>query len=406
MGRRLWWLLCALLGGASLGGCDADTKDDETASKSDDDDDGGRERAVEDDADFGPTVTITGGQLRAGSRCHDVPRIRPNELRWEPVSLGAFEIDKYPYPNDPGTVAKLNVSWADAKRLCKERGKRLCTEMEWERACKGDANTTYLWGDAFAKKRCPGQKDHMIGQRADCKTSSGVSDMLGIALEWTASDWERGTPTGDKVVRGARAEKVSWLSARCTHSRKRDPNATFDNVGFRCCSGEPNAERVVMTQRRATTITKDAGVDADVVVALMKGLPSDHRRVPGAVVTFDRVYRWHPVANEEMVVARWQGRPKDGDPWYEIAVFKLCGERGWLAAKMRGPVAHIGNPKVGTNARKLSFDVKTDRRSDTVKLSYWHGTVKLIQPAWVKKGNQLKVKGDTRLRFPKLKVKK
>jgi hypothetical protein len=73
---------------------------------------------------------------------------------------------------------------------------------------------------------------------------------------------------------------------------------------------------------------------------------------------------------------------------------------------MRGPVAAIGNPKVGADHKQLSFDVHTDKHRGAVKLTYWHGSVKLVAPDWVKSGNQLKVKADTRLRIPKLKLKK
>ncbi|RLB58531.1 MAG: hypothetical protein DRI90_16650, partial [Deltaproteobacteria bacterium] len=175
----------------------------------------------------GPTVKIPAGTLKAGSSCVDVPRIRPNELEHDRISLGEFEIDLYPYPNEPNMPAKLGVTHTEATKLCADRGKRLCTELEWEYACKGSKNATYMWGSGFKKGRCDGQLDHMMGQRPECKTDPGAMDMMGVALEWTASDWERGTPTGDKVVRGARAEKVSWLSARCTHARKRNPHQTF-----------------------------------------------------------------------------------------------------------------------------------------------------------------------------------
>lgn len=357
-------------------------------------------------ADSGPTIAVPAGKLLAGSRCYDVPRIRPDELEHEAISMGAFEMDLYPYPNDPGEPAKRDVNWYEAKQLCEERGKRLCTEMEWERACKGPKNTTYMWGDGFKKGLCDGQLDHRTSGRPLCKTEFGVMDMVGVALEWTASDWERGTKTGDKVVRGARAEKVSWLSARCTHSRKRDPNQQYDNVGFRCCSGEESIASVRLEQRKRSTISDDGKADDDLERALLKAMPKDHRIIRGVELGFDRVYRWRPVPNEEMIVARWEGEPRDGEPFYEIAVFKLCGSQAFKAANMRGPVERVGKPKVGINPRKISFDVETGSRTGKVSLSYWHGTVKLTQPDFVKKGNQLKVKAGKALRLPKLRVKR
>jgi len=344
--------------------------------------------------DYGPTVKIPAGTLKAGTTCMDVPRIRPNELEHDAISLGAFEMDLYPYPNEPGKPAKLAVTHEEATKLCAERGKRLCTELEWEYACKGPKNAMYMWGNGFKKGRCDGQLDHMVNQRPECKTDLGVMDMMGVALEWTSSDWERGTPTGDKVVRGARAEKVSWLSARCTHARKRNPHQTFDNVGFRCCSGKANSAKVVLSQNKDTTLEAISDIETGFEMMLIKAMPQDHRAITGVELSFDKVYRWHPVANEEMVIGRWKGQPEGGKPFYEVAVFKVCGERAWKAATMRGPVAKIGKPKEGVNARKLSFDVQTGGDKGVVSLSFWHGTVKLKEPDWLKKGNQLEGKAD------------
>ncbi|MBW2454731.1 MAG: SUMF1/EgtB/PvdO family nonheme iron enzyme [Deltaproteobacteria bacterium] len=352
---------------------------------------------------WGPTVKVPPGTLRAGTSCMDVPRIRPNELEHDAISLGEFEVDLYPYPNEPGKPAKLGMTHDEATKLCAERGKRLCTELEWEYACKGPKNAMYMWGNGFKGGKCDGQTDHMIGQRPDCKTDPGVIDMMGVALEWTSSDWERGTPSGDKVVRGARAEKVSWLSARCTHARKRNPHQTFDNVGFRCCAGKANSAKVVLRQKKDTTLEELTDIDTPFEMMLIKAMPKDHRAITGVELSFDKVYRWHPVANEEMVIGLWKGKPQKGGPFYEVAVFKVCGERAWKAATMRGPVAKVGKPKEGINARKLSFDVRTGADKGTVSLGFWHGTVKLKEPEWVKKGNQLAAKPEpTKLKIRKV----
>ncbi|MEM9692141.1 MAG: SUMF1/EgtB/PvdO family nonheme iron enzyme, partial [Myxococcota bacterium] len=211
--------------------------------------------------EYGPTVTIPAGTLKAGSRCQDVPRDRRHELEHESIAMASFEMDAYPYPNREGETVKLGVTWSEAKALCEERGKRLCTETEWEWACKAEKNETYPWGRGFKKEPCPGQLDGKLGARPGCKTDFGVKDMIGVALEWTASDWKRGTPTGDKVVRGAREKMVSWLSARCTHSRKRDPQKSYENVGFRCCSGPVNASEVVVAQNREVTLKAYPDID-------------------------------------------------------------------------------------------------------------------------------------------------
>jgi formylglycine-generating enzyme required for sulfatase activity len=331
------------------------------------------------------TVSIPGGTLRAGSRCQDVPRIRPEELEHQEMTLGAVEMDAHPYPNEPGKPALVGVTRDKAAALCAERGKRLCTELEWEHACKGPKGTTYPWGDGFRTDRCQPRADKRIGERPDCRSAFGVMDMFGLAMEWTASDWKRGTPSGDAVVRGARAEKVSWLSARCAHARKRNPHQGFDDVGFRCCSGPANGAEVVLQQKTAGTIEEIGAIDADFGKTLLRAMPKDHQSIPDVEVGFDKVWRWHPVANEEMLVARWQAKPKQAAPQVEIAVFKLCGERALRAAVMRGPVAKLSEPRVGTKPTKLDFDAELGTSKGAVTLGYWHGSVKLEQPEFVPK---------------------
>jgi hypothetical protein len=229
-------------------------------------------------------------------------------------------------------------------------------------------------------------------------------DSEGLALEWTASDWERGTPTGEKVVRGSRSEKVSWLSTRCAHSRKRDPNKSYDDVGFRCCSGTPNGARVVMSQRKLDTLVEEPGVTTAFEMELMGAMPRDHRGTPTVRLSFDQVYRWHPVPNEELVVGRWAAEPRDGGPYFEVAVFKLCAGRASRVAGMRGPVAKLGKPRVDAAPSKLAFDVQTDDRRGAVGLGYWYGTVKLTQPDWVQAGSELTVGKPGRIELDKVPI--
>lgn len=404
-----WWIALGLA--LSLTACGGEENSDESKDSADEserpNDDEGAEPAASATAvpsatataavsDTGPAVDVPAGSFRAGSKCMDLPRSRRHELEYEQVSMGAFSMDKFPYPNEPGKPAKLNVTWQEAQDLCEARGRRLCTELEWERACKGPDSKTYPWGPSFKKGVCPGELDHVLGQRTKCVSDFGMADVLGVALEWTASDWKRGTSDGHKVVRGAREEVVSWLSARCTHSRKRDPNLTYDNVGFRCCGGPENSAEVVIPQRKERTVQSFTDLDTDYEMMLMKSMPRDHRGIVDVELSFDKAYHWHPRANEEMVIGVWKGQPKSGGAFYEVAVFKVCSGRAWLTAHMKGPVAKLGKPKVGVKPNRLSFDVETDGRKGTVKLVEWYGTVKLQQPDWVKSGNMLKV-GEVRV---------
>jgi hypothetical protein len=77
---------------------------------------------------------------------------------------------------------------------------------------------------------------------------------MGAALrEWTASDVldpdNAGTPKA--ALRGA-AEKAPATDHRCAARRALDPTASAADLGFRCCTGAPNAAVVPEPKQGAT----------------------------------------------------------------------------------------------------------------------------------------------------------
>src|SRR3954468_2662120 len=134
------------------------------------------------------TVTIPAGTLQAGSACDAVPRITTEELSATALHLGEYGIDAYPFPNDPAKAPVTNVTRDEAAAMCASAGKRLCTELEWERACKGGANQEYEYGNAYQAAACAQAVSRgagSMGQRAQCVSSFGVRDMHGLVWEWT-----------------------------------------------------------------------------------------------------------------------------------------------------------------------------------------------------------------------------
>ena len=138
-------------------------------------------------------IWVPAGTLKAGTPSDKIPRVADEELAAVPIEMQGFYIDQHPWPNEPGAIPTTNVTRDEAEALCTSKGKRLCTELEWERACKGPENTTYEYGDAYRSATCgTGQAPEVAarrpaGESPQCKSGFGVSDMHGIVSEWTSS---------------------------------------------------------------------------------------------------------------------------------------------------------------------------------------------------------------------------
>jgi formylglycine-generating enzyme required for sulfatase activity len=245
---------------------------------------------------------------------------RDNERPRHAVYLDAFEIDRYEvtnaqyqrflraaersapphwngdtYPIGQADYPVVGVSWADADAYCAWAGKRLPTEAEWEKACRGTDGRLYPWGDEWEPQRAnvdvsarlsltplaPGQIRQGPANRdaawplvqvtpaspehpglrpvGSCPASAspyGVMDMTGNASEWVA-DWYNwddysSLPTRNPLslgphwnhsLRGSSwanyrdislVQDLSRCSARNSAHIARDPR-----LGFRCARSVP-----------------------------------------------------------------------------------------------------------------------------------------------------------------------
>jgi sulfatase modifying factor 1 len=332
-----------------------------------------------------PVVTIPAGSFRAGMVCGGMPRVTTEELGGDEIALGEFSIDVFPYPNDPSRPARVGVSRDEASALCVQGGKRLCSELEWERACKGPSGTMFEYGAGFSPLNCKKEGDLLLDKRPRCVSGFGVKDMHGLVFEWTSSAWGRGT-TGDLgTVRGGEGP-AGLLQARCANGQSRPPSTQASDVGFRCCSGPVNSSEVKLSLDVKPPIAQDPSVDAVLGAAMMAKMPVDHRTQKDADTSFDALWRWHPRPNEEMLVARWISKPKDKTKTTsrEVVVFHVCAGVPSLITRMRGPSAALGAPVADTDPQKITLPVATDPDKGDVKIHYVYGAAQLEQPPWVK----------------------
>ncbi len=182
---------------------------------------------------------IPAGSFKAGTTADD-PMRGFGERGLESVSMPAYCIDVYEYPNRKGVRPKGGVTYAAAEAACAREGKRLCTENEWERACKGARNDRFPYGNTFDDERCntqtPSGRPREVkgaGEASRCLSSFGVADLAGNLAEWTASSYNaRGT---GKAIKGGAANRPDHAS-RCSARRNGPINKTDEFVGFRCCA--------------------------------------------------------------------------------------------------------------------------------------------------------------------------
>jgi formylglycine-generating enzyme required for sulfatase activity len=184
------------------------------------------------------------------------------------------------YPTEQSGMPVVGVSWSQAQAYCQWIGKRLPTEAEWEKACRGTEGQLYPWGDTWDASLANVGYAHLSGWPAMLdegwailqtplphpalpglepvgaypvgSSPYGVFDLAGNASEWVA-DWYNwadysGLPAENPIgtgppwnhsVRGSawfdrrgQQELVADLS-RCA---RRNSSHSYDDprIGFRC----------------------------------------------------------------------------------------------------------------------------------------------------------------------------
>jgi formylglycine-generating enzyme required for sulfatase activity len=179
------------------------------------------------------------------------------------VLAGESCVDRYEAPNEADAWPLAMQTAYDGEAWCADRGKRLCTDVEWLRACEGASGTLYPYGDAHVAHRCNDDKtwiapdwdvlgswpsraaqaeaEHLYqadpsGTREGCVAADGAFDLTGNVAEWVVRTIPNST-NHDHVLKGCYwSGCYGGTLPSCTFVNPAHPGGfrTYE-AGFRCC---------------------------------------------------------------------------------------------------------------------------------------------------------------------------
>ena len=160
-----------------------------------------------------------------------------DRARWDAFETGYDYkiVQRYAWHNGAPPDGKKRhpvvlVDHGQAAAYCAWWGRQLPTEMQWERAARGDEGQAYPWGSRFEAGRANTLESRRGGTSPVGRTASpfGARDMAGNVFEWTRTPGDQGY-----VVKGG-----SWssdaASARAAARHTRQADLRHVALGFRC----------------------------------------------------------------------------------------------------------------------------------------------------------------------------
>lgn len=295
-------------------------------------------------------IEIPAGKFLSGTipgTFHRQPQLEPSAST---ISLRAFAIESTPRLSSLEGAPLTSRKAATA--LCESVHGRLCTELEWERACKGPLGTPFSGGE----------DSHCIARGQDCRSGFGAQAM-GFGLEWTRAS--PGSAQDSFVVRGGNVGGPDWTQ-RCAHRSVLSAESPIPQIGVRCCYGPLNTPKVAVPAPGTTFRTLDLPIDK--LVALLKQNPRtsrlakraayfDPRQAPPAVqrepssgargfLFTTQPLLWNPIGGATLLVVTGQSGSDTSfvlayhafntDDFRLAASFVMQGERGPVALAYNG----------------------------------------------------------------------
>ncbi len=181
--------------------------------------------------------------IEAGAFMMGAPRNDPErnfgDKTYASVEVQSFCVDYYEAPNGRGRDPITKVTWSAADKACKAKQKRLCSEDEWEKACKGPSGLRYPYGNQWDPALCATEDDEgndrqiaKSGTFEKCRSGYTVLDLSGNVAEWTSTAWEGGD---GYVVKGGSADRPGY-DGRCAARKKKPGGQGAETLGYRCCA--------------------------------------------------------------------------------------------------------------------------------------------------------------------------
>jgi formylglycine-generating enzyme len=151
----------------------------------------------------------------------------------------------------------INVTWFGAEAYCQWAGLRLPTEIEWEKAARGNDGRIFSWGNEWDPNRLCWWGSHEekettapVDAFPEGCSPYGIFQMAGNVEEWCADWYQRDVyqryakrnlaiPRAGmgRVIRGGNCLRKNKLEFRCAMRRANTPS--FTNIlltGIRCAA--------------------------------------------------------------------------------------------------------------------------------------------------------------------------